>query len=232
MRPKGQIGAAVLNKPTPLRDDLPELFADVCLADLEKVPTVGGLAEVLAAMLATKETKSTDITMRNMTPEDRPKFWEAAAKEWRQLIEEKKAIRIRPPKFAQELRAKYKGRIMGSRYVYTKRLDDNNEEECKTRWCVRGDQDPDAIDMAFNWACSSPTMSVAAKALILQITAPFHWRLQLGDIEGAFLESGPPQGPAGRLICELPAGGDPDIEPGSLIELLLPVYGLGDAPGR
>ena len=56
--------------------------------------------------------------------------------------------------------------------------------------------------------------------------------LRIGDIKGAFLESDRLQRPAGPRLMEQPPGGIPGVEPGALIELLVPSDGLNDAPRR
>ncbi len=55
-------------------------------------------------------------------------------------------------------------------------------------------------------------------------------RLHLLDIANAFLQGNKLQRPRGRLFVEIPAGGLPGVEEGSVIELISPVYGLNDAP--
>ena len=52
-------------------------------------------------------------------------------------------------------------------------------------------------------------MSNEARALLLQLLASFGWRLQLGDVKGAFMESPPLARPGGKLYASLPRGGVP-----------------------
>eukprot|EP00959_Pyramimonas_sp_CCMP1952_P269572 5635676-Pyramimonas_sp.AAC.1 len=54
--------------------------------------------------------------------------------------------------------------------------------------------------------------------------------IELGDISSAFMNGHRYQRKQGPLYCELPADGAPGAEPGSLLEVLVCVYGLGDAP--
>eukprot|EP00959_Pyramimonas_sp_CCMP1952_P468365 9493130-Pyramimonas_sp.AAC.1 len=54
--------------------------------------------------------------------------------------------------------------------------------------------------------------------------------IELGDISSAFMNGYRYQRKQGPLYCELPADGVPGAEPGSLLEVLVCVYGLGDAP--
>ena len=102
------------------------------------------------------------------------------------FLHEKGAVRHLSREEAARVRREEPHRIMGSRHVWSKRLGDLGLEEFKARWCVRGDQDPDVMRLAFEWLCSSPTMSVAGKALVLQLLASFGWDLELGDVKGAF----------------------------------------------
>ena len=50
------------------------------------------------------------------------------------------------------------------------------------------------------------------------------------DIKGAFLQGNELHRPNGELYVELPPGGIPGIQPGSLLFVRKAVYGLIDAP--
>eukprot|EP00959_Pyramimonas_sp_CCMP1952_P082933 1733312-Pyramimonas_sp.AAC.1 len=64
--------------------------------------------------------------------------------------------------------------------------------------------------------------------MFLQVSANLHQLLDIADVKNAFCQSNPMQRAAGQIFVE-PCEGI-DLEPGALIELLVNVYGLDDAP--
>ena len=64
----------------------------------------------------------------------------------------------------------------------------------------------------------------------LQLNVSHGFDIELGDISSAFMNGLPYQRKQGPLYCELPKDGVPGAEDGSLLEVLVGVYGLGDAP--
>ena len=98
----------------------------------------------------------------------------------------------------------------------------------KSRWCVRGDQDPDLMDLSRH----APTVTTATLAVVLQIAASCKWAAAVGDLRNAFMQSDMLKRPAGRLFCRQPKGGLPGLQSSQLIEILAGAYGLGDAPAH
>ena len=134
-------------------------------------------------------------------------------------------------------------RIMGSRFVIVKKpeeelvengkaADPNNLSHwrIKVRWCLQGHLDPDLSKKASSGQLQSPTLSQMGRTVLFQLMATFRWRLQLGDIKGAFLEAGPLPKRYRPLYARLAAGGIPGIDEDCLIEVLGNVYGQTDAP--
>lgn len=64
----------------------------------------------------------------------------------------------------------------------------------------------------------------------MQLLASFGWTLQLGDIKGAFRESGPLAPKFRPLFAQQPIGGIPGVPADSVKEVLGNVYGQNDAP--
>ena len=119
--------------------------------------------------------------------------------EW-ETLKEKNAIRFHFGKDAQRIREKYPDRFIGSRHVITRKpLEENghvnpedpNTFRVKSRWCLQGHLDPDLDQKIEDGLLQSPTLSQMGRNLLMQIIASNRWILQLGDIKGAFLESGP-----------------------------------------
>ena len=98
----------------------------------------------------------------------------------------------------------------------------------KSRWCVRGDRDPDLLDLTRH----APTVTTATLSIVLQIAASFGWRTAIGDLKNAFMQSDRLVRPSGRLFCRQPNGGLPGLHSQQLVEILAGAYGLGDAPAH
>ena len=98
----------------------------------------------------------------------------------------------------------------------------------KSRWCVRGDKDPDLLDLERH----APTVTTATLSIVLQICASNGWLAAVGDLKNAFMQSDRLVRPSGRLFCKQPSGGLPGLEKEQLLEILAGGYGLGDAPAH
>ena len=98
------------------------------------------------------------------------------------------------------------------------------EAVAKSRWCVRGDQDPDLTRLG----TYAPTPQGETLSLFLFLLASFGMKLSISDCKNAFCQSKALVRPAGPLYVR-PCAGLP-LEPGQLVELVAPVYGLNDAP--
>ena len=115
---------------------------------------------------------------------------------------------------------------------YDLRNEMGHDAEAHARWCARGCDDPDLKDLGFSGQTQSPTLSFEGIMLALQLIASFGWSLELGDVRGAFMESGKLRREAGKVYASLPRGGIPgtSLRPDQLVEILTYLYGLNDAP--
>eukprot|EP00435_Cladocopium_sp_Y103_P013790 s2127_g3.t1 len=146
------------------------------------------------------------------------------------LRDEKRAIRILSPSQAQKIRREQPDRIMSGRFVITEKKEDNSCR-IKARWCLRGHHDPDLVEKVLSGKCHSPTLSQLGRSAILQLIVSFGWKLNLGDIKGAFLEADISKQTSEKpVFAELPPGGVPGVAPGSLVQVLGNIYGANDAP--
>ncbi len=98
----------------------------------------------------------------------------------------------------------------------------------KSRWCVRGDRDPDLLDLVRH----APTVTTATLSVVLQVAASSRWRAAVGDLKNAFMQSEKLVRPSGRLYCRQSKGGLPGLDSRQLVEILAGAYGLGDAPAH
>lgn len=186
--------------------------------------------EACWSFLADSKKGSKEVFPRNMSPEKQVAFQKARPVEWKTLLEEKKAVRVlsaaETVKVGQD--AKLGKRIVKSIYVQTEK-DEEGVWRVKARWCLAGHQDPDLRLLLERGELASPTISTLARSLLFQMVSSHKWILQLGDIKGAFLEAAPMDR---QIFAEQPAEGLDGVEPGVLIEILLPVCGLNDSPCR
>ena len=166
----------------------------------------------------------------------------AKTAEWNTLAE-KGAVRLVSASEANWIRKHKPDRIMGSRFVITKKVmediaeygitpDPHNPEhwKVKARWCLQGHLDPDLTCKASTGMLQSPTLSQMSRMTLFQLLASHGWTLQLGDIKGAFLEAGALDQKYRPLYAWIPVGGLPGASQEQLVEILGNVYGQNDAP--
>ena len=111
---------------------------------------------------------------------------------------------------ADRVRKRHADRIMGSRYVVTWKVEDNEAGRMKARWCLQGHLDPDLHAKAEAGDLQSPTLSHIGRPTIFQTIASHKWMMRLGDIKGAFLSSGYLPAKYKPLCARLPPGGFPE----------------------
>ena len=166
-----------------------------------------------------------EVTLEEATMR-RPDEWEGKKTEMEKLLKYQ-AARIIYPQEANAVR-KSSCRILPSRFVITRKPDEKNPGRyiTKARWCIRGYLDPDVNQLK----TQAPTLSQEALALVLQLSASSGWDLNIGDVEGAFLQGDKLCRENGDLFVELPPRGAPGIPHGSLLKVEKAIYGLIDAP--
>ena len=200
--------------------------SEALLAELQTVPD----AEALVASFLQKRMQ-TELHHSNNAPQLQEKIDDAKVIEFiHTLQDEKKALKVVPPKQAMRIRKDQPNRIMTSRFVVTNKVEDGNSK-IKARWCLRGHHDPDLITKILSGKCHSPTLSQLARSIVLQLIVSNKWEMNLGDIKGAFLEADVrEQALKNPVYAEMPPGGVPGISPGSLVQVLGNIYGANDAP--
>ena len=166
-----------------------------------------------------------EVTLDEATKRQ-PDEWIGKKTEMEKLLKYQ-AARIIYPQEASTVR-KSSCRILPSRFVITRKPDEKNPGGyvTKARWCIRGYLDPDVNQLK----TQAPTLSQEALALVLQLSASHNWDINIGDIEGAFLQGDKLHRENGDLYVELPPGGAPGIPHGSLLKVEKAIYGLIDAP--
>ena len=186
-------------------------------------------AEVLIASFLQKKMQK-ELHHSKNPPELQERIDASKTTEWTTLRDEKQAFRVIAPREAQRIREQKPDRIMTSRFVIIEKHEDG-ESKIKSRWCLRGHHDPDLFTKVLSGRCHSPTLSQFGRSLILQMLTSNKWVMHLGDIKGAFLEADVrDKALANPVYSELPPGGVPGVEAGSLVQVLGNIYGANDAP--
>lgn len=152
-------------------------------------------------------------------------FDESDQKEWGTIVKTK-AVKVHDPQHAALIRKRYNDRIVSSRMVRRWKPQEGTfaEPTAKSRWCVRGHQDPDTGSLqVYSLTPQTPSLhafdSVGLAHVMEQVIA---------DAKNAFCQSDKLKCPNGPIFFE-PCEGL-GLPKGSLIELVGPVYGLDDAP--
>eukprot|EP00435_Cladocopium_sp_Y103_P039402 s1944_g10.t1 len=168
---------------------------------------------------------------------------EISAEEWPMWREEDKAefekivasgaLRVlsveESRKVKQELEAQGKlNRILPSRMVRRYKPGDHPgaPRSRKSRFCIRGDRDPDAIYLSR----FAPTVTTSNLQVVIQAAVNRKFRGRVGDLKSAFTQSMPLVREAGPLYCKSCQGSMPDLHEEQLAEIVLGCYGLMDAP--
>ena len=192
---------------------------------------------LIAEYLKKKMTK--ELHHSNNPPELQQKIDEGKKTEWTTLLNKSNVLRIHYGRAAKEIREKLSHRFIGSRFVLTRKPleegqtvnpDDWTSFDVKGRWCLQGHLDPDLDEKAMEGRLQSPTLNQLSRMTLMQIIASHGWNLELGDIKGAFLESGEIDAKYRPLYAHQPPGGIPGLSSDAVIEVIGNVYGQNDAP--
>ncbi|CAE7833764.1 RE2, partial [Symbiodinium necroappetens] len=96
----------------------------------------------------------------------------------------------------------------------------------KSRWCLRGDRDPDLLELDRH----ASTLTNTSFGVLLQVAANMKYKAAVGDLKNAFCQSLPLTRKKGALYASLPKGGIDGLHEEQLVEIIAGVYGLGDSP--
>ena len=182
----------------------------------------------MAAYMQKKMQK--ELPAVGTSPELQQEVQEAKRSEW-ETVCGKQAVRIWTGPKAQEIRRKHSDRFIGSRFVVT-RKEDEEGSRIKARICLQGHLDPDSHKKIESGDCHSPTLSQLGRSLMLQLLVSHHWTMNLGDIKGAFLEAWPLPERYRPLYMHMPQGGIPDVPQDAVVEVVGNLYGANDAPAQ
>ena len=155
------------------------------------------------------------------------------AKEVATVIDDKRALKPLSVEESRAIRRQQKDRIVPSRLVLVEKMEETGEPVVKARWTARGDKDPDLFALVREGCTQAPTISSNGRYTVMQTIASMGFKLQLGDVTGAFLEADEMTRTNGKLYMSAPANHHlPGFHPEQLYEVVKPIYGLNDSPQR
>ena len=159
---------------------------------------------------------------------DWPEWRKTDRGEWDKVVATG-AIKVLSLERSREIRnGPERNRIVPSRMVRRWKPGDQpgSPDVMKSRWCLRGDRDPDLLDLERH----APTLNTTSFGVLLQIAASLKHRATVGDLKNAFCQSLPLVRKNGALYASLPKGGIEGLHEEQLVEIIAGVYGLGDSP--
>ena len=114
-------------------------------------------------------------------------------------------------------------RILAPRPVLTASQDESGQEVAKCRLTIQGFKDPDVLELVRAGRTQSPTLSSNGRTFVLQTIASARFPLNIGDVDGAFLETDATlaQAEHGPLYVTLPKEFTPEgLHPNQLCEVI------------
>ena len=180
-----------------------------------------------------KKTASDEVKEKDISEEEWPEWRKTDAEEWEKVLGSG-AVVLRTP---QQSRAIWKeleregklDRVIDSRIVRRRKPGEQLGEEAsrKSRWVVRGDQDPDSAEIEVY----APTVCTQNLQVLLQTVTTLKMPGSCGDLKAAFTQSAPLVRAGGRLFVKIPKnGGPPGAQEDQLLEIARGIYGLVDGP--
>ena len=165
-----------------------------------------------------------EISLKDLNSEERLQFDKSDAAEWKAIVDTG-AVLVLSPNESERVKKQMPQRIMTSRIVRRwKPQPGIGCKKAKSRWCVHGHQDHDAPQLK----TFSPTPMTESLYLFLLMALGLGLSIDFADVKNAFCQSNPIQRAAGPVYAEACPG--LGLPPGTLIQLVAPVYGLLDAP--
>ena len=158
----------------------PEVEADVLWMSDEPLSW-----EALAAQ-AVKGRR--EINLRELSVQEKALVDEAKRTEW-STMEETGSVMLLTGQISQDVQREFPHRFVDSRFVLTKKVEDDAPVRFKARWCLLAHKDPDVMQAILENKTASPTITQLVRNLAMQLIASLGADLFLGDIKGAFLQS-------------------------------------------
>ena len=104
-----------------------------------------------------------EVNLRELSVQERPLVDEAERIEW-STMEETGSVSLLTGQISQDVQREFPHRFVDSRFVLTKKVEDDSLVRFKARWCLLGHKDPDVmqavleikqrVQPSLNWAKS------------------------------------------------------------------------------
>ena len=169
--------------------------------------------------------RNDEVSLKSLAADERKMFTESDKVEWDAILKTG-AVKVITGQEAERARRLHPDRILSSRMVRRKKPigSDLGKWKAKSRWCLHGHTDPDTGSL-----CTyAPTPQSESMLLFLQTSVNHQLRTAFSDVKNAFCQSNRLKRESGPIYAE-PCEGL-DLPAGALILILIPVYGLDDAP--
>ena len=169
-----------------------------------------------------------EVFEHEIKPEEWPEWRKTDKGEWDKIVDTG-AIKVLSLEESRRIRnSEERSRIIPSRMVRRWKPSEQPGQPAtrKSRWCLRGDRDPDLLELDRH----APTLNTTSFGVLLQIAASMKYAASVGDLRNAFCQSGPLIRRQGKLYASLPRGGIEGLHEEQLVEVVAGVYGLGDSP--
>ena len=173
-----------------------------------------------------------EVFPHEIKPEEWPE-WEVQDREEFQKIVRSGALRVLSLEESRAVKARLKAegkanRILPSRMVrrYKPGEGPGAPRSLKSRFCIRGDCDPDAASLER----FAPTVTTSNLQVVIQMAVNKRFRGKVGDLKSAFTQSKPLVRDGGPLYCRACHGSMPGLHEEQIAEVILGCYGLMDAP--
>jgi len=181
---------------------------------------------------AGKKRGEGEVFSHEIPEEEWPEWRKQDLEEFNKIVQSG-ALRILSPEESKQVREQLKAegksdRILPSRMVRRYKPGDSPgaPRTKKSRFCIRGDRDPDAIFLSR----FAPTVTTSNLQILFQAAVNKGFGGVVGDLKSAFTQSLPLVRAGGKLYCKSCDGSMPGLDPDQLAEIVLGCYGLCDAP--
>ena len=203
----------------PLEEDDSADFVLGCDGDSDEVLLAGGRNEINL-----KDPKWSEQLWKQQ-------LMAGIQKEVDNVVHTKQALRALSLQESRQARQQFADRVIPSRLVLTPKVDESGQDIVKARWTARGDKDPDLFSLIREGKTQAPTISSNGRFTVLQLIASYQFKMQLGDVTGAFLEADNMVRAEGKLFMAMPTTYPlPGYDKEQLFEVIRPIYGLNDSP--
>ena len=170
------------------------------------------------------KAKNAEFDMKTATPEERLGSRNRA--EWDSILS-LKAVRVLSKKESAEVMQNTPERVISSRMIRRRKLMPGvGAFRFKSRWCLRGHQDPDTGE----FEVFSPTPSAESITMFFQVCINESLMACFLDVKNAFCQGAALDRP--QALWQALQIKVWDCPPDILIEIVAPVYGLDDSPLR